>query len=146
MAAFEIYANVGQPQGKTAIVHLFSKKLSGVWPHFSAVGSRAKRALQDSQSGEDLKELELRYTTKGRVDRNSGSPERTRNARFRATSNTVFSRFDQTGGSTNFRFAMDSKEELRGRDSSAPPALRNEASKFAATDPAQEEKKEAAAQ
>lgn len=45
MAAFEVYANIGHPQGKLAIVHLFSKRLSGVWPHFSAVGSRAKRAL-----------------------------------------------------------------------------------------------------
>ena len=45
MATFEIYANIGHPQGKLAIVHLFSKRLSGVWPHFSAVGSRAKRSL-----------------------------------------------------------------------------------------------------
>ena len=48
MATFEIYANIGQPQGKTAIVLLFSKKLGGVWPHFSSVGARAQRAMEES--------------------------------------------------------------------------------------------------
>ena len=80
-------------------MHLFSKKLSGVWPHFSSVAARAHSAMEEVENGEDISDVLARYTTKGRPDRNSESPGRT--ARFRATSATNFSRFGQTVGSQN---------------------------------------------
>ena len=54
MATFEVYANIGQPQGKTAVILLFSKKMSGFWPHFSAVGSRAAKVMAESENNGDL--------------------------------------------------------------------------------------------
>ena len=64
MGTFEIYANLGAPQGRVAIVHLFSKKRSGVWPNFSAVANRAARGMAESEQGASLQELEARYTTR----------------------------------------------------------------------------------
>ena len=64
MGAFEVYANLGAPQGKVAIVHLFSKQRSGVWPNFPAVANRADRAMTESQEGASLQELEAKYTTR----------------------------------------------------------------------------------
>ena len=64
MSTFEVYANLGAPQGKLAIVHLFSKKQSGVWPNFTAVANRAARAMAESQEGASLQELEAKYTTR----------------------------------------------------------------------------------
>ena len=64
MGSFEIYANLGAPQGKIAIVHLFSKQRSGVWPNFTAVANRAERAMSESQEGASLEELMAKYTTR----------------------------------------------------------------------------------
>ena len=64
MGTFEVYANLGAPQGKVAIVHLFSKQRSGVWPNFPAVANRADRAMTESQEGASLQELEAKYTTR----------------------------------------------------------------------------------
>ena len=94
MGTFEVYANIGQPKGKTCIVHLFSKKLSGMWPNIPAVAQRAQSVMDEVQNDGDINELFAKYTTKGRPDRNSDAPKRA--ARFRSTSAT---NFDQTGGS-----------------------------------------------
>ena len=64
MGTFEIYANLGSPQGKVAIVHLFSKQRSGMWPNFSAVANRATRGMTESEEGVSLQELEAKYTTR----------------------------------------------------------------------------------
>ena len=64
MGTFEIYANLGAPQGRVAIVHLFSKQRSGVWPNFPAVANRADRGMSESEQGVSLQELEARYTTR----------------------------------------------------------------------------------
>ena len=49
MGTFEIYANLGAPQGKNIVVHIFSKQRSGLWPHFTAVANRAARGMKDSE-------------------------------------------------------------------------------------------------
>ena len=64
MGAFEVYANLGAPQSKTAVVHLFSKMRSGVWPNFTAVANRAARGMSDSEQGASAQELEAKYTTR----------------------------------------------------------------------------------
>ena len=64
MGTFEIYANLGAPQGKVAIVHIFSKQRSGIWPNFTAVANRAARGMTESQDGASLQELEAKYTTR----------------------------------------------------------------------------------
>ena len=64
MGSFELYANLGYPQGKVHIVHLFSKKKSGYWPNFDAVANRALRAMAESEQGVSLQELEEKYTTR----------------------------------------------------------------------------------
>lgn len=64
MGTFEIYANLGAPQGRVAIVHLFSKQRSGVWPNFPAVANRAARGMSESEQGASLQELEAKYTTR----------------------------------------------------------------------------------
>ena len=69
MGTFEVYANLGQPQDKIAIVHTYSKSMSGMWPHFSAVSKRAKKAIGEAANSNDLKELEAKYTTKRKVKR-----------------------------------------------------------------------------
>ena len=38
--AFEIYVDIGAPQGKQCVVKMFSKRLKGVWPHVGAVMKR----------------------------------------------------------------------------------------------------------
>ena len=48
MGTFEVYANLGAPQGKNIIIHLFSKQRSGLWPHFASVANRANRGMDDS--------------------------------------------------------------------------------------------------
>ena len=58
MGALEVYANLGEPQGKTAIVHIFSKRMSGQWPHFAAVTNRAKGAISEAENNGNLKELQ----------------------------------------------------------------------------------------
>ena len=124
MGTFEVYGNLGEPQGKTAIVLMFSKKNSGMWPHFAAVGGRASRAIEEATNNGDLRELEEKYTTRIQPAERGISPGRSRNSRFRATSATNFSRFNQTGGSNVFAFAPDSAggDQLRtNRDASAPP-------------------------
>ena len=64
MGTFEVYANMGAPQGKVAIVHLFSKLRSGMWPNFAAVSNRATRGMTESEQGVSLQELEAKYTTR----------------------------------------------------------------------------------
>ena len=64
MGTFEIYANLGAPQGKTIVVHLFSKQRSGLWPNFTAVAARANKAMNDSQQGATAQQLENDYTTR----------------------------------------------------------------------------------
>ena len=64
MGTFEIYANLGAPQGRVAIVHLFSKQRSGFWPNFPAVANRAARGMSESEQGASLQELEAKYTTR----------------------------------------------------------------------------------
>ena len=86
MGSFEVFANLGEPQGKIAIVHLFSKRMSGMWPHFSAVGNRATGAITEAADNGDLKELAEKYTTRGMVPRNEAADSPRRTSRFRATS------------------------------------------------------------
>ena len=66
LGTFEVFANIGAPQGKTAIVHFFSKAKCGMWPSFAVLGRRAKAAIAEaSADGADLRELEWKYTAKG---------------------------------------------------------------------------------
>ena len=46
MGAFEVYADIGD--GETpGLVHIFSKKKQGQWPHVSAVIQRINAAKED---------------------------------------------------------------------------------------------------
>lgn len=64
MGTFEVYANLGAPQGKNIVVHIFSKQRSGLWPHFTAVANRATRGMKDSEQGASAQQLENDYTTR----------------------------------------------------------------------------------
>ena len=64
MGTFEVYANLGAPQGKIIVVHLFSKQRSGLWPHFTSVANRANRGMDDSAQGANAQQLENDYTTR----------------------------------------------------------------------------------
>ena len=46
---------------------LFSKMMSGVWPHFQAVAKFVEELLKDVANGTSLNELKRKYTTNGQV-------------------------------------------------------------------------------
>ena len=64
VGAFELFVNIGEPQGKTVVVNLFSKKISGEWPLIKTVAKRALTAIAQIESGADLREIEAEYTIK----------------------------------------------------------------------------------
>ena len=59
----EIYANIGAHKNITHLVHLFSKKKSGMWPNVSAAATRAKNAMLEAKIV-NLNEISVRFTTK----------------------------------------------------------------------------------
>jgi len=66
MGALEVYANIGQPQGKIYIVKLFSKRSSGVWPNINAVRDRAFKAMEEAADPNILlTNLGGKYESKG---------------------------------------------------------------------------------
>ena len=102
MGSFEIYANLGCPQGKVSIVHLFSKKNTGMWPNFTAAANRALKAMSDSEQGADLQELEQKYTTRVSMARASivaPTSVTTRPGNFRSASVTHLGRNDPANAS-----------------------------------------------
>ena len=62
--AFEIYVDIGAPQGKQFVVKMFSKRLKGVWPHVGAVMKRIDQAFRESTAGVDISILEDKYRAK----------------------------------------------------------------------------------
>ena len=104
MATFEIYANLGAPQGKTAIVHLFSKLLSGYWPNFEAAANRSLRAMSESEQGASLQELEQKYTTRATSMASMGT-RKTRSSVFRSTSATIIDRANPSDSQASIKFA-----------------------------------------
>ena len=64
LGALDVFVNIGEPQGETVIVNLFSKKLSGEWPLVKTVAKRALTAIAQIESGADLRDIEEEYTCK----------------------------------------------------------------------------------
>ena len=64
LGALEVFVNIGEPQGETVIVNLFSKKLSGEWPLVKTVAKRALTAIAQIESGANLRDTEQEYTCK----------------------------------------------------------------------------------
>ena len=64
LGALEVYVNIGEPQGETVIVNLYSKLLSKEWPHVKTVAKRALTAIAQIEAGADLRDIEEEYTCK----------------------------------------------------------------------------------
>ena len=64
LGAFELFVNIGEPQGETVVVNLFSKKISGEWPLIKTVAKRALTAIAQIESGADIREIEAEYSCK----------------------------------------------------------------------------------
>ena len=82
MGTFEVYGNLGAPQSKNIIIHLFSKQRSGLWPHFASVANRANRGMDDSAQGASAQQLENDYTT--RTMTMQGQPEEQKSGQGRS--------------------------------------------------------------